>query len=70
MAGYSGTPLAKELGIKSGDKLYLIGAPNEYRDWIGALPEGAAYAAKAPNGGAPFVHLFVKSLGEFDRRLP
>ena len=70
MAGYSGTPLAKKLGIKPGDKLYLIGAPKEYRGWIGALPEGAAFVSKPPKNGAPFVHLFVKSLDELIGHLP
>ena len=70
MAGYSATPLARKLGIKPGDKLYLIAAPKEYRKWIGALPEGASYVAKPPKDGAPFVHLFVKSLAELGRQLP
>lgn len=70
MAGYSGTPLAKKLGIKPGDTIYLIGAPKDYRDWIGPLPEGGAYAAKPPKDGARFVHLFVTSLAEFAKQLP
>ena len=30
MAGYSGTPLAKKLGIKPGATLLLEGAPDDY----------------------------------------
>lgn len=63
-------PLAKKLGIKPDDKLYLIAAPEEYREWVGALPEGAAYVTKPPKDGAQFVHLFVKSLSALDRQLP
>jgi hypothetical protein len=70
MAGYSEAPLARKLGIKPGDTMYLIGAPKEYRDWLGLLPEGAAYVARPPKDGARFVHLFVKSLAEFERQLP
>ena len=70
MAGYSGTPLAKKLGIKAGDRLLLIGAPKEYREWIGTLPQGAAFVSKPPKDGANFVHLFVTSLAELDERLP
>jgi hypothetical protein len=70
MAGYSETPLVKKLGIKPGDTIYLIAAPNEYRGWIGAFPQGAAYVAIPPKDGARFVHLFVKSLAEFERQLP
>lgn len=40
MAGYSGTPLAKKLGIKPGAKLLLVEAPAEPRQWLAPLPEG------------------------------
>jgi hypothetical protein len=70
MARYSGTPLSRKLGIKPGDTLHLIGAPKEYRDWIGLLPEGAAYVARPPKDGASLVHLFVKSLADFEKQLP
>ena len=70
MAGYSGTPLANKLGIKPGDKLHLLGAPKDYRAWVGALPAGAAYIAKPPKDGAAFVHLFVTSLAELQKQLP
>jgi hypothetical protein len=36
--GYSGTPLAKKLGIKRGHKLLLVGAPEDW--YIPDLPEG------------------------------
>jgi hypothetical protein len=48
MAGYSGTPLAKKLGIKPGLTLWHEGAPREYAAWLGELPEGARLAHKAP----------------------
>jgi hypothetical protein len=31
MAGYSGTPLAKKLGIKEGVEIYPVNAPEHYR---------------------------------------
>ena len=37
-AGYSGTPLAAKLGIKAGDRVALVGAPDGYRAWLGELP--------------------------------
>ncbi len=40
MAGYSGTPLAKKLGIKPGGRLLLVEAPPEMRHWLAPLPEG------------------------------
>ena len=45
--GYSGTPLAKKLGIKSPVKLLTVNAPQEYKSWLGDLPEGASLVTKA-----------------------
>lgn len=45
--GYSGTPLAKKLGIKPSLKLLLINAPKEYRSWLGDLPVGVSLMTKA-----------------------
>ena len=39
-SGYSGTPLAKKLGIKPGHELALLGAPDGFA--IDDLPEGVA----------------------------
>jgi hypothetical protein len=58
MAGYSGTPLAKKLGIKEGSRVLAIGAPKDY-----------AFATVA-KGPAEIVHLFVTSLAELDKQLP
>ena len=45
--GYSGTSLAKKLGIKSPVKLLTVNAPQEYKSWLGGLPEGASLVTKA-----------------------
>jgi hypothetical protein len=42
MAGYSGTPLPKKLGIKPGTRLGLVGAPEDFPQTLGALPDGVA----------------------------
>ena len=48
-AGYSGTPLAKKIGIKDGQRLTLLGAP---RDWsIEDLPRDVRVLRR--RGGAP-----------------
>ena len=36
MAGYSGTPLAKKLGIRERDKMHVLGAPKSYRALLSA----------------------------------
>lgn len=70
MAGYSGTPLAKKLGIKPGTRIGKLNAPKQYGDWLGPLPDGARFVAKAPREGSDLVHLFVTSAAELARDLP
>jgi hypothetical protein len=41
MAGYSGTPLPKKLGIKEGARVALVGAPEDFVETLGVLPAGA-----------------------------
>src|SRR5689334_6445189 len=38
MAGYSGTPLVKKLGIKEGARTALVNAPDEFQATLGELP--------------------------------
>jgi len=45
--GYSGTPLARKLGLKSPLKVLTINAPQEYKSWLGDLPVGVILATKA-----------------------
>lgn len=39
MAGYSGTPLPKKLGIKPGHRVTMLGAPQGFLRTLGALPD-------------------------------
>ncbi|MFY9557801.1 MAG: DUF3052 domain-containing protein [Blastocatellia bacterium] len=43
MAGYSGTPLAKKLGIKENFRVALIAAPNGFRRELGELPKQVSF---------------------------
>ena len=70
MAGYSGTPLAKKLGIKPGTTILRINAPKEYGRWLGPLPDGAGFTTKAPKPGCDLVHLFVENAADLVRDLP
>lgn len=38
MAGYSGTPLVKKLGIKNGARIAIVNAPEGFRDLLVDLP--------------------------------
>jgi hypothetical protein len=40
MAGYSGTPLPKKLGIKPNHRLALVAAPKGFARTLGSLPDG------------------------------
>jgi len=43
MAGYSGTPLPKKLGIKEGTRFATKHAPEDFVDTLGSLPIGATW---------------------------
>jgi hypothetical protein len=62
MAGYSGTPLAKKLGIKPGCRLYVRHAPDEYLQLLEPLPEDV-HILQRPSGRIDLVHLFSREAG-------
>jgi hypothetical protein len=66
---YSGTPLVKKLGIRSGSRVALIGAPRDFDETLGELPEGVAVARRL-RGELDVVLLFCRTLAELQRRLP
>ncbi len=43
MAGYSGTPLAKKLGIKEGSRIALVNAPKDFQSGLGQLPDNVTF---------------------------
>lgn len=45
MAGYSGTPLLKKLGVKPGFRVALVGAPKNFKEELGTLPATAKYGS-------------------------
>jgi hypothetical protein len=51
-AGYSGTPLARKLGIKPGARVLTIGAPADLGELLAPLPEGASLEAVPGPGDA------------------
>ncbi len=58
MAGYSGTPLPKKLGVKPNQRIALVNAPNDFAKVLGRLPENAAIV-KRLNGQLDLILLFV-----------
>ena len=69
MAGYSGTPLAKKLGIKDGFRICVTNAPPDYMDLLAPLPPGVSISTRAAMG-IDLWHLFTKSAEELRKRLP
>ena len=68
-AGYSGTPLAKKLGIRAGDTVTLLGAPEGFEDELDGLPDGVQLRRRT--GGSPeVVLLFTTKARELERRFP
>jgi hypothetical protein len=43
MAGYSGTPLVKKLGIKAGARVALINAPADFQTTLAELPDDVKF---------------------------
>jgi hypothetical protein len=66
-AGYSGTPLAKKLGIKPGSKLFSIAAPGHYDELLAPLPEGVKRVRKLED--ADVAHIFVTARARLDKEL-
>jgi hypothetical protein len=70
VTGYSGTPLPRKLGIKPGDRLLVLGAPNGFeRGTLGELPAGVRVARRA-SGMADVIVSFHTRRAELERRLP
>lgn len=68
MSGYSGTPLAKKLGIKDGSVVVAIGAPHNYPSLLEPLPSDVTFAAKATLR-TDIVHFFTTSRATLARTL-
>jgi hypothetical protein len=67
-AGYSGTPLAKKLGLGDGSTVLPIGAPSEYVQLLAPLPEGVRFVRRL-SGTVDVVHLFTTERSELARQL-
>lgn len=64
-AGYSGTPLAKKLGIKDGFTVATANAPGDYEQLLSPLPNGVTFQTLSDCKGAIHViHLFTNSRDE------
>ena len=67
MAGYSGTPLTKKLGIKPRCKLFVADGPAHYDELLAPLPEEVKRVRKIDE--ADVAHLFVTARAQLDKAL-
>jgi hypothetical protein len=56
--GYSGTPLAKKLGIRANSRLYLQAAPADYGKLVAPLPAGVRTVSRI-DATTDIIHLFA-----------
>ena len=68
MAGYSGTPLAKKLGIKPGFRIAVLNGPGDYAQLLAPMPDGVTLVARVSNR-VDLVHLFAASRKQLDAAL-
>lgn len=66
--GYSGTPLAKKLGVKPGYRVLVIEGPPDYRRLLDPCPPDVSFVARL-SSRVDLVHLFVTSETALERRL-
>ena len=69
MSGYSGTPLAKKLGIKDAHRGVLIGAPDGFEGTLEPLPDDVVIRYQA-RGRFDVIVFFVNREAHLRRRFP
>ncbi len=69
LAGYSGTPLPRKLGIKSGCRLAVVSPPKDFDETLGELPDGVEVRTQA-RGRLDVIVFFVTRRAELSRRFP
>ena len=69
MAGYSGTPLPRKLGIKAGHRVAFPGAPAGFDELLGEL-RGDVTVRLRVAGTLDVIVFFTTRRAELERRLP
>jgi hypothetical protein len=69
VAGYSGSPLKRKLGIKEDNRVAFPGAPSEFAGLLGELPDGVRVKSRVA-GPLDVIVFFTKRRAELERRLP
>ena len=69
-AGYSGTPLPRKLGIRPGQRIAFLDAPQAFADALGELPEGVGAPPTTARGPLDLVIAFFVERRRLAQRLP
>jgi hypothetical protein len=69
MSGYSGTPLPRKLGIKSGHRVALLRPPAAFGEVLGELPDDVVVAERL-RGRFDVIVSFERRRAQVERRLP
>jgi hypothetical protein len=67
VAGYSGTPLPRKLGIKAGHTVTFPRAPKGFARTLGPLPDGVRVKQRA-TGPVDVIVAFIDSRADLERR--
>ena len=67
-SGYSGTPLARKLGIKSGFKCRLIDQPEYYFELFTDMPADVSFLSDKKIK-KNFIHFFTRSAKELEKQI-
>ena len=68
MVGYSGKPLSAKLGVKSGARVHVKGAPDDYLQRLEPLPEGVKFVPDLSKD-TDLVHIFSSRRAELAKAL-
>jgi len=68
MAGYSGTPLVKKLGVAEGSRVSLVGAPPGFPALLAPLPDGVRFLGSRA-ASLDLVLLFVERSAVLEQRI-
>ena len=69
MVGYSGTPLAKKIGVREGISIWLVNPPDYYFDLFTDMPEKIKVLKKRSEQ-IDMIHFFTNSQKELVEQLP
>jgi hypothetical protein len=68
LTGYSGTPLAKKLGLKESSRVLLVAAPEDFARLLEPLPAGVVFEGSA-GPAIDVAHVFVTRRDELAKHL-